>query len=185
MPRASTFLNLSHLDLIGKVILVYGPRQCGKTELCKYLLNLIKNNQRDPIFLAVNGTYNAVRTYENIIDSQYIHHKYSKELILRYVKSLQNEIDDPKVLLLEDCLWNNDWTKDTSMQYLFRQGKYAQFTTIICTQYPLKIPQSLLSSIDYYFAAADPNTLRTLTTLYGTLDYSEIRLEIGDKLKEF
>ena len=71
------------------------------------------------------------------------------------------------------------------MQYLFRQGKSAQFTTIICTHHPLKIPQSLLQSIDYYFAAADPTTLRTLTGLYGTKDYSEIRLAVGDNIREF
>jgi len=181
----NSFLNLNHMDLIGKVILIYGPRLSGKTELCKYLLSMIKNNYEDPIFLAVNGNYKAIRTYENIINEQYVHFKYSKELILRYVKSLQNQINDPKILLLEDCLWNDGWTKDTSMQYLFRQGKSAQFTTIICTHHPLKIPQSLLQSIDYYFAAADPTTLRTLTGLYGTKDYSEIRLAVGDNVREF
>lgn len=184
MSNSDTFINLSYLDLIGKVIFVYGPRLSGKTELCKYLLNMIKDNSTDPIFLIVNGNHKAVRTYKSITDPDYIHQKYSKDLTMRYVKSLQNEVDDPKVLLLEDCLWNDDWLKDTSIQFLFRQGKSSNFTTILCASKPLKITSSLLHGVDYYFAAADHTSLRTLTNSYGLTDHSYIQQRIGKEFAE-
>ena len=188
MPRLDTFFEFSrHDDLRGKVILVQGHKQTGRTELCKYILEYIKNHSEETIFEVINGTYAYFHPYEDIIKTNKVHTKYTKELVLNFVSDNRFNLAPIKVFLLEDCLWNNDWTKDTSMQYLFRQGKDSQFTTIICTRHILKIPQSLLRNIDYYFVAAEDhqNTLRTFTATYGTIDYSNITLQIGTNLRPF
>lgn len=186
-----TFFNLTTTDLLGKVIIIQGPGQSGKTQLCKYLLRLIQENTEDPIFEIISGTTRCqgyMHQYRDILDIPKVNQKYDRQIILDHINWNMPFIDQAKVLLLEDCLSNDnvskDWTKDTSIRYLFTRGKSAGFSTIICTRHLLRLPQILLKGVDLWFISENNyrDTLRTMSTMYGGINYT---MPIKDRLHKF
>ena len=60
-------------------------------------------------------------------------------------------IDPRAFVILDDCLYDATWTRDKMMRLLFMNGRHWKVMLVITMQYPLGIPPTLRTNIDYVF----------------------------------
>jgi len=152
----------------GPVIVLIGRRDTGKTYLVKDLLYF---HQDIPIGTVISGTEAGNGFYANIVPKLFIHDEYNSVLIenvLRrqktVLKQIQKEMEafrrssiDPRTfVIMDDCLYDNTWAKDKLMRLLFMNGRHWKVMLIITMQYPLGIPPTLRTNIDYVFILREP-----------------------------
>jgi hypothetical protein len=151
------------------VIVFVGKRRTGKSFLVKDVLYY----HRDiPIGTIISGTEAASPFYVKITPSIFIHNEYTPELLATVVKRQQvikkkmnkmirkcgsSNIDPRAILLLDDCLFDNSWIKDKNIRYMFMNGRHCSTLFMITMQYPLGIPPSLRTNIDYVFILRENN----------------------------
>jgi hypothetical protein len=64
---------------------------------------------------------------------------------------------DPRsFLILDDCMYDDSWTHDKNIRYLFMNGRWLKVFFIITMQYPLGIQPSLRTNVDYVFILREP-----------------------------
>lgn len=150
------------------VIVFIGRRNTGKSYLVKDLLYY----HRDiPIGTVISPTESANGFYAKIIPSLFIHDEYTPVLIenvLKRQKIMTKRINkevacygrcniDPRAfLLLDDCLYDDCWKKDKSIKYIFMNGRHQKIMLMITMQYPLGIPPTLRTNVDYVFILREP-----------------------------
>ena len=61
----------------------------------------------------------------------------------------RSNIDQRTFLILDDCLYDNSWTKDKLMRLLFMNGRQWKVMLIITMQYTLGVLPNLRTNIDY------------------------------------
>jgi len=147
----------------GPVIVLIGRRDTGKSFLVK---DLLWHHQDIPIGTVISGTEMANGFYSKHVPKLFIHDEYNTVLIeniLRrqkaVLKQVKGEMDaykkttiDPRTfVILDDCLYDNSWSKDKMMRLLFMNGRHWKVMLIITMQYPLGIPPQLRTNIDYVF----------------------------------
>jgi hypothetical protein len=90
---------------------------------------------------------------ENILKRQKTVLKQIKKEMEAYKRT---NIDPRAFVILDDCLYDNKWTKDKLMRLLFMNGRHWKIMLIITMQYPLGIPPNLRTNIDYVFILREP-----------------------------
>lgn len=146
-----------------KVVVLIGKRETGKSFLVKDLLYY----HRDiPIGTVISATESANGFYGDIVPSIFIHDEYTPPVIDNVIKRQkllkkrinketetygQSRIDPRSFLILDDCLYDSCWSKDKNIKLLFMNGRHYNMFFIITMQYPLGVPPSLRTNIDYVF----------------------------------
>lgn len=146
-----------------KVCVLIGKRDTGKSFLVK---DLLYYHQSIPIGTVISGTESANAFYSDIIPSLFIHDEYTSELIAnvvqrqklvvkKYKRDLatkgRSKVDPRAFLILDDCLYDKSWIKDTNIRTIFMNGRHYSMMFIITMQYALGIPPNLRTNIDYVF----------------------------------
>jgi len=152
----------------GPVVVLIGRRDTGKSYLVR---DLLYNHQDIPIGTVVSGTEAGNGFYASHIPKLFIHDEYNTAIIENILKrqkaalkAVRKEITqykksniDPRAfVILDDCLYDNTWTKDKMMRLLFMNGRHWKIMLIITMQYPLGIPPNLRTNIDYVFILREP-----------------------------
>lgn len=152
----------------GPVVVLIGRRDTGKTYLVRDLLFF---HQDIPIGTVISGTEAGNGFYTNIVPKLFIHDEYSSviiENILRRQKAVLKQVNndiktykkttiDPRTfVILDDCLYDASWSRDKLMRLLFMNGRHWKVMLIITMQYPLGIPPTLRTNIDYVFILREP-----------------------------
>jgi hypothetical protein len=147
----------------GPVIVMIGRRDTGKSVLVRDLLFF---HQDIPIGTVISGTEAGNGFYSELVPKLFIHHEYSAviiENILRrqkgVLKQMKKEVEtykkttiDPRAfVILDDCLYDDKWTRDKLMRLLFMNGRHWKIMLVITMQYPLGIPPNLRTNVDYVF----------------------------------
>lgn len=147
----------------GPVIVMIGRRDTGKSILVRDLLFF---HQDIPFGTVISGTEAGNGFYSELVPKLFIHHEYDTviiENILRrqkgILKKIKKEIEtykkttiDPRsFVILDDCLYDDKWTRDKLMRLLFMNGRHWKVMLVITMQYPLGIPPNLRTNIDYVF----------------------------------
>ena len=146
-----------------KVVVFIGKRETGKSFLVK---DLLYHNQDIPIGTVISATESANTFYGNMIPSLFIWDEYTPEIISNVMKrqkqiikemkkqfheSGKSDIDPRGFLILDDCIYDNSWTKDKNVRSLFMNGRHFKMLFIITMQYALGIPPNLRTNVDYVF----------------------------------
>ena len=140
-----------------KVVVLIGKRETGKSFLCK---DLLYHQSTIPVGQVISGTEAANEFYSKIIPKLFIHEEYNPTIIQNILKRQKLMIEkcktcqttDPRAfLILDDCLYDNTWTKDKNVRSLFMNGRHFKILFIITMQYALGIPPNLRTNIDYIF----------------------------------
>ena len=146
-----------------KVVVLIGKRETGKSFLVK---DLLYYHQSIPIGTVISGTESANSFYSDIIPSLFIHDEYTPDLIHNVVKrqklvvkkykrdlanSGHSRVDPRAFLILDDCLYDKSWIKDTNIRTLFMNGRHYNMMFIITMQFALGIPPNLRTNVDYVF----------------------------------
>ena len=152
----------------GPVIVLIGRRDTGKSFLVR---DLLYYHQDIPIGTVISGTEAGNGFFAAHVPKLFIHDEYNTaiiENILKRQKTVMKQIKkemeaykrtsiDPRAfVILDDCLYDNKWTKDKMMRLLFMNGRHWKIMLIITMQYPLGIPPNLRTNIDYVFILREP-----------------------------
>lgn len=153
----------------GPVIVLIGKRNTGKSYLVR---DILYHNQDLPVGTVISGTEDVSPFYEYMIPKIFIHHEYSSNFIQNLImrqKKITNKINSDKIqygqsqtdgrafAILDDCLYDDKWTRDKLMRYLFMNGRHLRIILLITMQAPLGIPPALRNNVDYTFILRNPN----------------------------
>lgn len=151
------------------VCVFLGKRKTGKSANVK---NLLYYNRDIPICTVISGTEVASPFYGDFMPGMFIHNEYTPELIQsvldrqRVIKHKIHKakakggdlnIDSRAILILDDCLFDNKWVNDTNIRCFFMNGRHYNTLFLITMQFPLGIPPSLRTNIDYVFIMRENN----------------------------
>ena len=152
----------------GPVVVLIGRRDTGKSFLVR---DLLYYHQDIPIGTVISGTEAGNGFFSEHVPKLFIHDEYNSGIIenilkrqktvLKQVKKemeayKRTNIDPRAFVILDDCLYDNKWTKDKLMRLLFMNGRHWKIMLIITMQYPLGIPPNLRTNIDYVFILREP-----------------------------
>lgn len=147
----------------GPVVVLIGKRDTGKSFLVR---DLLYYQQDIPIGTVISGTEEGNGFYGKMVPKLFIHNEYNSAIIenilkrqrtvLKQVKKemetyKRTNIDPRAFVILDDCLYDNTWSRDKLMRLLFMNGRHWKVMLIITMQYPLGIPPTLRTNIDYVF----------------------------------
>lgn len=152
----------------GPVIVMIGRRDTGKSYLVR---DLLFHHQDIPVGTVISGTEAGNGFYSAHVPRLFIHEEYNTVLIENVLrrqrialKNMQKEMEmyrrttiDPRAfVILDDCLYDQSWTRDKMMRLLFMNGRHWKVMLIITMQYPLGVPPNLRTNIDYVFILREP-----------------------------
>ena len=147
----------------GPVIVLIGKRDTGKSFLVR---DLLYYHQDIPIGTVISGTEEGNGFYGKMVPRLFIHNEYNTAIIENILKRQRNvlkqikkemesykrtTIDPRAFVILDDCLYDNTWARDKMMRLLFMNGRHWKIMLVITMQYPLGIPPTLRTNIDYVF----------------------------------
>jgi hypothetical protein len=157
------------------VCVFIGRRRTGKSTLVK---DLLFHHQNIPMGTVISGTEESNSFYGKIIPPIFIHGEYNAAIIANFVKrqkmitsKIQQEetaprapgqmvtkskLDPRSFLILDDCLYDESWTHDKNIRYVFLNGRHQKIFFLITMQYPLGIPPVLRTNVDYAFILREP-----------------------------
>ena len=183
----------------GPVIVLIGRRDTGKSYLVR---DLLYYHQDIPIGTVISGTEAGNGFYSQHVPKLFIHEEYNTaiiENILKRQKTVMKQIQkesqsygrsniDPRAfVILDDCLFDNSWTKDKLMRLLFMNGRHWKIMLVITMQYPLGIPPNLRTNIDYVFILREPyiaNRKRIYENYAGMFPTFESFCQVMDQCTE-
>lgn len=147
----------------GPVVVLIGKRDTGKTYLVR---DLLFYQQDIPIGTVISGTEEGNGFYGKMVPKLFIHNEYNSAIIENVLKrqrtvlhQVKKEMEaykrtniDPRAfVILDDCLYDNTWTRDKLMRLLFMNGRHWKVILVITMQYPLGVPPTLRTNIDFVF----------------------------------
>ena len=183
----------------GPVVVLIGRRDTGKSFLVR---DLLYYHQDIPIGTVISGTEAGNGFFAAHVPKLFIHDEYNTaiiENILKRQKTVMKQIKremeaykrtsiDPRAfVILDDCLYDNKWTRDKMMRLLFMNGRHWKVMLIITMQYPLGIPPNLRTNIDYVFILREPyiaNRKRIYENYAGMFPTFESFCQVMDQCTE-
>lgn len=186
-----------------KVVVMIGKRDTGKSFLCR---DLLYYHQNIPVGTVISATEVANCFYGDMVPPLFIHNEYNEDVIknvltrqtrcMEQVKKEKSEFNynnqskktDPRTfVILDDCLYDNSWTKSKYVRSLFMNGRHWKVFFIITMQYALGIPPNLRTNIDYVFILRE-NIVQNRKRLYecyaGMFPTFEVFCEVMDQTTE-
>ena len=130
----------------GPVVVLIGRRDTGKSFLVR---DLLYHHRNIPLGTVISGTEAGNGFYSEHVPKLFIHDEYNTaiiENILKRQKAVLKQIKkeeesrrrttiDPRTfVILDDCLFDNSWTKDKMMRLLFMNGRHWKIMLIITMQ---------------------------------------------------
>jgi len=186
-------------EAMGPVVVLIGRRCTGKSFLVK---DLLFYHQDIPIGVVIAGTEEGNGFYGKLVPKLFIHNEYNTaiiENILKRQKSVlkqikkemeafkKSTIDARTFVILDDCLYDNSWSRDKMMRLLFMNGRHWKVMLIITMQFPLGIPPTLRTNIDFVFILREPyiaNRKRIYENYAGMFPTFESFCQVMDQCTE-
>lgn len=183
----------------GPVCVMIGRRDTGKSFLAR---DLLYYHQNIPIGTVISGTEEGNGFYGKMVPKLFIHNEYNTAIIENVLKrqrsvlkQMKKEIDqfkhstiDPRTfVIMDDCLYDNTWSRDKLMRLMFMNGRHWKIMLLITMQYPLGIPPTLRTNIDYVFILREPyiaNRKRIYDNYAGMFPTFESFCQIMDQCTE-
>jgi len=183
----------------GPVVVLIGRRDTGKSFLVR---DLLFYHQDIPIGTVISGTEEGNGFYGKLVPKLFIHNEYNTVIIenilkrqRQVLKQIKKEMEtfkrstiDPRTFtILDDCLYDATWSRDKLMRLLFMNGRHWKVMLIITMQYPLGIPPTLRTNIDYVFILREPyiaNRKRIYENYAGMFPTFESFCQVMDQCTE-
>jgi hypothetical protein len=150
------------------VVIFIGRRRTGKSTLVR---DLLFHHQEMPLGTVISGTEESNSFYGKMIPPLFIHGEFSPIILANFVKRqkmimarIQREqggggksrLDPRSFMILDDCMYDDSWTHDKNIRYLFMNGRWLKVFFLITMQFPLGIQPSLRTNVDYVFILREP-----------------------------
>jgi hypothetical protein len=183
----------------GPVIVLIGRRDTGKSFLVR---DMLFHHQDIPIGTVISGTEAGNGFYGKLVPKLFIHDEYNtaiienilkrQKIVIRQIKKEKkaygkSSIDARAFVILDDCLYDNTWSRDKLMRLLFMNGRHWKIMLVITMQYPLGVPPNLRTNIDYTFILREPyltNRKRIYENFAGMFTTFESFCQVMDQCTE-
>ena len=183
----------------GPVVVLIGKRDTGKSFLVR---DLLYYQQEIPIGTVISGTEEGNGFYGKLVPKLFIHNEYNTAIIenilkrqRQVLKQIKKEMEqfkrstiDPRTfVIMDDCLYDNTWAREKLMRLLFLNGRHWKVMLIITMQYPLGIPPTLRTNIDFVFILREPyiaNRKRIYENYAGMFPTFESFCQVMDQCTE-
>lgn len=140
------------------VVVMIGKRNTGKSFLTK---DLLYHHQKLPAGTVISPTENANKFYSDIVPPIFIHDEYESKILAEFMKRQKDlkkrimkghdDIDNRAFLIMDDCLYDNEWKKDKIIREIFLNGRHWGIMFLLSMQYAIGITPILRSNIDWVF----------------------------------
>lgn len=156
-------------------ILVLGIRATGKSYLIR---DILYNNRDIPIGTVITPTKQDTEFYGKMVPPLFIYNEYKTSIVENVlnrqkgiIKRMENErkqetetsvcnrssIDPRTFVVFDNCLYDSKWATDTLMQDILLNACCWYIMPIIAMSYPLGVPPTIRSNLDYVFIFSEPN----------------------------
>lgn len=181
------------------VVIIIGKKATGKSHLAKELL---RQNLTVPLVLVISPTETKDGNYGNIVPPECIQYKYDSDTIGNFYKkqlsAVRRDVDekmflglstvDPRaIIVMDDCMYDNNWTEDRNLHALFLNGKHHRTTCVVTMQYPTRMPPSMRTNVAFVFIFRDDvisNRKRIYENYGDTFESFEMFCRVMDSCKE-
>ena len=164
-----------------RVCVFIGRRGTGKSQL---VTDILYHKRKIPAGIVISGTEESNEHYQEFVPDSCIYGKYDPEVInkitnnqAKVVKKLSSEdkkdftITKPSVfMLLDDCMYDNKWTRSDVMRRVFMNGRHYRILFLLTIQYVMDLPPSLRGQCDYIFILKEnihENKIKIWKHLFG------------------
>jgi hypothetical protein len=164
------------------VCIFIGRRRTGKSTLVK---DLLFHHKDLPVGTVISGTEESNGFFKKIVPPMFIHGDYNPIILANFVKrqrlimqriqqdkdkGVVSTVDPRSFLILDDCMYDDSWTNDKNIRYLFMNGRWIKTFFLITMQFPLGIPPALRTNVDFVFILREPylSNRRRLYENYGS-----------------
>ena len=157
-----------------RICVFIGRRGTGKSIL---VTDILYHMRKIPMGVVMSGTEESNEHYKEYIPDSFIYGQYEPDVIEKIITHQQGVIKKCKTpeekentnnsvfMLLDDCMFDNKWTRDKNMRCIFMNGRHYRIFFMLTLQYCMDLPPSLRGQIDYVFILRD-NILENKQKLY-------------------
>jgi hypothetical protein len=152
-----------------KVCVFIGKRGTGKSTL---VTDILWHKKHLAAGIAMSGTEDGNGHYKQFIPDLFVYADYNKEAIeklierqKRLVKVMGKDRTPAVFLLLDDCMYDRSFMRDTCIRQLFMNGRHWKIFFMMTTQYCMDMTPMIRTNVDYVFALRD-NVRQNRENLY-------------------
>lgn len=135
-----------------KVCVVIGKRGTGKSTL---VTDLLWHKRNIPAGVVMSATEEGNHYYKQFIPDLFIYGDYNKETIEKVIerqkKLISQNKDIPTFILLDDCMYNKAFMKDSCIRQCFMNGRHWKIFFVLTMQYCMDLSPDLRANVDYVF----------------------------------
>lgn len=152
-----------------KVCVFIGKRGTGKSTL---VTDILYHKKHIPIGIVMSATEEGNHHYSQFIPDSFIYGDYDREAIERVLER-QKKIVNQNIpaqnkgtfLLLDDCMYDRKFMKDTCIRQCFMNGRHWKIFFMLTMQYCMDLTPDLRANVDYIFILRE-NVLQNREKLY-------------------
>jgi len=159
-----------------RICVFIGRRGTGKSQL---VTDILYHQRKIPMGVVMSGTEESNEHYQKYVPDSFIYGQHEpavvKKIIAHQQKTLKKmtakqkeDFSDPSqsvFMLLDDCMFDNKWTRDRDMRCIFMNGRHYRIFFMLTIQYCMDLPPSLRGQCDYIFVLRE-NILENKQKLY-------------------
>lgn len=151
-----------------KVCVFIGKRGTGKSTL---VTDIIYHKKHLPAGIVMSATEEGNHHYGQFIPDLFIYGDYDREAIERVLdrqkKIIGSGMEKPPgaFLLLDDCMYDRRFMKDTCIRQCFMNGRHWKIFFMLTMQYCMDLTPDLRANVDYVFILRE-NVIQNREKLY-------------------
>lgn len=150
-----------------KVCVLIGKRNTGKSTL---VTDILYHKRHLPAGIVMSATEEGNHHYQQYVPDLFIYGDYDREAIERVLERqrqilLQNKPISPAFILLDDCMYDKKFMKDTCIRKCFMNGRHWKIFFMLTMQYCMDLTPDLRANVDYVFILRE-NIIQNREKLY-------------------
>tara|TARA_R110002073_G_scaffold59781_9_gene150317 strand:+ start:11449 stop:12231 length:783 start_codon:yes stop_codon:yes gene_type:complete len=150
-----------------KVCVLIGKRNTGKSTL---VTDILYHKKHLPAGIVMSATEEGNHHYQQFVPDLFIYSDYDKDAIERVLERqrqilLRNKPITPAFILLDDCMYDKKFMKDTCIRKCFMNGRHWKIFFMLTMQYCMDLTPDLRANVDYVFILRE-NIIQNREKLY-------------------
>jgi len=171
-----------------KVCIFIGKRGSGKTTL---VTDILWHKRHIPIGVVMSGTEDGNHYYKQFVPDLFIHGDFSKDTIEKILDRQKRIVssgkETPAFLLLDDCMYDKSYMKETCIRQCFMNGRHWKLFFMLTMQYCMDLSPDLRANVDYIFVMREPvikNRQRLYENFFGIFPTFKMFSDVFDACTE-